>query len=222
VPDIFLILPVFYYNCKIKVGLWTYCRLWRCDFRLLPEDVRQPAFAVYIEVLLCQRISILTPDFSVNCTLRYGVNPHQHPSQIYITGGRKLPLDILNGSPGFINLLDALNGWQLVKELKQALGLPAACSFKHVSPAGMNVILDGLFVVKLHEICRGCCRDSLVERRSQALYGWWRHLVADALGCCLCSSKRLALFPTNPGLFISRNNRRWPNVVFWRFHQFVG
>lgn len=71
-------------------------------------------------------------------TLRYGMNPHQKPAQLYTTLS-KLPLTVVNGSPGFINLCDALNGWQLVKELKRALGLPAATSFKHVSPAGAAV-----------------------------------------------------------------------------------
>uniref|UniRef100_A0A4W3JDE5 Bifunctional purine biosynthesis protein ATIC n=1 Tax=Callorhinchus milii TaxID=7868 RepID=A0A4W3JDE5_CALMI len=70
--------------------------------------------------------------------LRYGMNPHQAPAQIY-TMRPKLPIKVLNGSPGFINLCDALNAWQLVKELKGALGLPAAASFKHVSPAGAAV-----------------------------------------------------------------------------------
>ncbi|XP_066492937.1 bifunctional purine biosynthesis protein ATIC [Tiliqua scincoides] len=70
--------------------------------------------------------------------LRYGMNPHQNPAQLY-TLRPKLPLSVLNGSPGFINLCDALNAWQLVKELKQALGIPAATSFKHVSPAGAAV-----------------------------------------------------------------------------------
>lgn len=71
-------------------------------------------------------------------TLRYGMNPHQKPAQIYTTGG-KLPITVMGGSPGFINLCDALNAWQLVKELKIALKLPAAASFKHVSPAGAAV-----------------------------------------------------------------------------------
>ncbi|RLU15031.1 hypothetical protein DMN91_012918 [Ooceraea biroi] len=71
-------------------------------------------------------------------TLRYGMNPHQKPAQIFTTL-EKLPLTVLNGSPGFINLCDALNGYQLVKELKSALSLPAATSFKHVSPAGAAV-----------------------------------------------------------------------------------
>lgn len=68
-------------------------------------------------------------------TLRYGMNPHQKPAQVYTMDAR-LPFQVLNGSPGYINLLDALNAWQLVKELKMALELPAAASFKHVSPAG--------------------------------------------------------------------------------------
>ncbi|XP_053973108.1 bifunctional purine biosynthesis protein ATIC [Hylaeus anthracinus] len=71
-------------------------------------------------------------------TLRYGMNPHQKPAQIFTTLD-KLPLSVVNGSPGFINLCDALNGYQLVKELKTALNLPAATSFKHVSPAGAAV-----------------------------------------------------------------------------------
>ncbi|NP_001076265.2 bifunctional purine biosynthesis protein ATIC [Danio rerio] len=70
--------------------------------------------------------------------LRYGMNPHQAPAQLYTTRPA-LPLAVLNGSPGFINLCDALNAWQLVRELKKALGLPAATSFKHVSPAGAAV-----------------------------------------------------------------------------------
>jgi len=71
-------------------------------------------------------------------TLRYGMNPHQKPAQLYTTENR-LPLTVVNGSPGFINLCDALNAWQLVKELREALQLPAATSFKHVSPAGAAV-----------------------------------------------------------------------------------
>ncbi len=70
--------------------------------------------------------------------LRYGMNPHQAPARIYINEGA-LPIEMLNGAPGYINLLDALNAWQLVRELKQATGLPAAASFKHVSPAGAAV-----------------------------------------------------------------------------------
>ena len=70
--------------------------------------------------------------------LRYGFNPHQKPARIYSTKG-KLPFRVVNGAPGYINMLDALNSWQLVKELKYALKMPAAASFKHVSPAGAAV-----------------------------------------------------------------------------------
>lgn len=70
--------------------------------------------------------------------LRYGMNPHQTPARVYVNSGA-LPITPLNGTPGYINLLDALNAWQLVRELKQAVGLPAAASFKHVSPAGAAV-----------------------------------------------------------------------------------
>ncbi|MCO5197553.1 MAG: phosphoribosylaminoimidazolecarboxamide formyltransferase [Anaerolineae bacterium] len=71
-------------------------------------------------------------------SLRYGCNPHQKPACVSIADG-PLPITVLNGTPGYINLLDALNAWQLVRELKQVLGLPAAASFKHVSPAGAAV-----------------------------------------------------------------------------------
>ena len=73
--------------------------------------------------------------------LKYGCNPNQKPSRIFMQDGRELPIEVLNGRPGFINFLDAFNSWQLVKELKEATGLPAAASFKHVSPAGAAVAL---------------------------------------------------------------------------------
>ena len=71
--------------------------------------------------------------------LKYGCNPNQKPSRIYMEDGSDLPVKVLNGKPGYINFLDAFNGWQLVKELKAATGLPSATSFKHVSPAGAAV-----------------------------------------------------------------------------------
>ena len=71
--------------------------------------------------------------------LKYGCNPNQKPSRIFMRDGSDLPITVLNGKPGYINFLDALNSWQLVKELKEATGLPAAASFKHVSPAGAAV-----------------------------------------------------------------------------------
>ena len=71
--------------------------------------------------------------------LKYGCNPNQKPSRIYMDDDRDLPIEVLSGRPGYINFLDAFNGWQLVSELKKATGLPAATSFKHVSPAGAAV-----------------------------------------------------------------------------------
>ncbi len=71
--------------------------------------------------------------------LKYGCNPNQKPSRIFMENGAELPIEVLNGKPGYINLLDAFNGWQLVRELKKATGLPSATSFKHVSPAGAAV-----------------------------------------------------------------------------------
>lgn len=71
--------------------------------------------------------------------LKYGCNPNQKPSRIFMGDGSELPIEVLNGRPGYINFMDAFNSWQLVKELKQATGLPSAASFKHVSPAGAAV-----------------------------------------------------------------------------------
>lgn len=73
--------------------------------------------------------------------LKYGCNPNQKPSRIFMQQG-ELPIEVLNGRPGYINFLDAFNSWQLVKELKEATGLPAAASFKHVSPAGAAVGIE--------------------------------------------------------------------------------
>ncbi|XOQ49104.1 MAG: phosphoribosylaminoimidazolecarboxamide formyltransferase [Eubacteriales bacterium] len=75
-------------------------------------------------------------------TLKYGCNPNQKPSRIFMKDGGDLPVKVLNGRPGYINFLDAFNSWQLVKELKEATGLPAAASFKHVSPAGAAVATE--------------------------------------------------------------------------------
>lgn len=74
--------------------------------------------------------------------LKYGCNPNQKPSKIFMKDGGELPIKVLNGKPGYINFLDAFNSWQLVKELKAATGLPAAASFKHVSPAGAAVATE--------------------------------------------------------------------------------
>ena len=77
--------------------------------------------------------------FCEELALKYGCNPNQKPSRIYMDDDRDLPIEVLSGRPGYINFLDAFNGWQLVRELKAATGLPAATSFKHVSPAGAAV-----------------------------------------------------------------------------------
>ena len=72
-------------------------------------------------------------------SLKYGCNPNQKPSRIFMQNGSDLPIQVLNGKPGYINFLDAFNSWQLVRELNTATGLPSAASFKHVSPAGAAV-----------------------------------------------------------------------------------
>lgn len=71
--------------------------------------------------------------------LKYGCNPNQKPARVFMENEAELPFTVLNGRPGYINLLDAMNSWQLVRELREATGLPAAASFKHVSPAGAAV-----------------------------------------------------------------------------------
>ena len=87
--------------------------------------------------------------------LKYGCNPNQKPSRIYMTDGSELPVTVLNGKPGYINFLDALNSIQLVQELKAALGLPAAASFKHVSPAGAALGLPLDDTLKKMYFCEG-------------------------------------------------------------------
>ena len=89
--------------------------------------------------------------------LKYGCNPNQKPSRIFMKDGSDLPIRVLNGKPGYINYLDAFNGWQLVTELKKATGLPAATSFKHVSPAGAAV---GLPLTEMdRKICQADAYD---------------------------------------------------------------
>ena len=89
--------------------------------------------------------------------LKYGCNPNQKPAKIFMNDNKDLPVTVLSGRPGYINFLDALNGWQLVKELKEATGLAAATSFKHVSPAGaaVGLPLDDV----LRKIGRASCRE---------------------------------------------------------------
>ena len=96
--------------------------------------------------------------------LKYGCNPNQKPSRIYMANGKDLPITVLNGKPGYINFLDAFNSWQLVKELKEATGKPCATSFKHVSPAGAAV------GEKLSDIeKKACCGDDIVGLDDSAI-----------------------------------------------------
>ena len=90
--------------------------------------------------------------------LKYGCNPNQKPSRIYMEEG-ELPIKVLNGKPGYINFLDAFNGWQLVKELKKATGLPAATSFKHVSPAGKENLLGRRYGYGVYSTCKCLCKS---------------------------------------------------------------
>ena len=86
--------------------------------------------------------------------LKYGCNPNQKPARVFMEKG-ELPFEVLNGRPGYINLLDAMNSWQLVRELREATGLPAAASFKHVSPAGAAVAVPLSPVLEKSIFCRG-------------------------------------------------------------------
>ena len=115
--------------------------------------------------------------------LKYGCNPNQKPSRIFMKDGGELPIEVLNGKPGYINFLDAFNSWQLVKELKEATGLPAAASFKHVSPAGTldRVLLSDVekkiyFVddLELSPIASAYARARGADRMSS--YGDWAAL----------------------------------------------
>lgn len=97
------------------------------------------AIASYFASQVPGAFPIATKVYEPQMTMKYGCNPHQKPATIYRSLGSKLPFTVINGTPGYINLLDACNAWQLVSELKQAVGLPAAASFKHCSPAGAAV-----------------------------------------------------------------------------------
>lgn len=115
--------------------------------------------------------------------LKYGCNPNQKPSKIFMEDGSDLPIEVLNGKPGYINFLDAFNSWQLVSELKKATGLPAAASFKHVSPAGVAVatelsdILKKIYFVddlELSPIASAYAKARGADRMSS--YGDWAAL----------------------------------------------
>ena len=118
--------------------------------------------------------------------LKYGCNPNQTPSRIFMQDGGELPIEVLNGRPGYINFLDAFNSWQLVKELKEATGLPAAASFKHVSPAGaalgipLSDVLKKIYFVEDMELSPIACayaRARGADRMSS--YGDWVALSDD-------------------------------------------
>ncbi len=107
--------------------------------------------------------------------LKYGCNPNQKPARVFMKEGGELPITVLNGRPGYINLLDALNGWQLVRELKTAVKLPAATSFKHVSPAGSAVGLP------LSELERKTCHVAETEVLSPLASAYARARGADRM-----------------------------------------
>lgn len=104
--------------------------------------------------------------------LKYGCNPNQKPAKIYMENSSDLPLEIINGKPGYINFLDALNSWQLVSEMKKSLGMCAATSFKHVSPTSASV------GTKLDEKLKKACFVDDIE-----------DLDSSALAMCICKSK---------------------------------
>merc|ERR1719473_2121377 len=95
--------------------------------------------STWMEKQVSQPPATHTVSFEVERPLKYGCNPHQLPAAVCAIGGSKLPFEVISGTPGYINLLDAVNAWQLVHELTKATGLPAAASFKHVSPAGAAI-----------------------------------------------------------------------------------
>ena len=132
--------------------------------------------------------------------LKYGCNPNQKPSRIFMKEGGELPITVLNGKPGFINFLDAFNSWQLVCELKAATGLPSAASFKHVSPAGAAVglplsdTLKKIYFVddlELSPLANAYARARGADRMSS--YGDWIALSEPAM--CPRQSSLPARYP---------------------------
>jgi len=128
--------------------------------------------------------------------LKYGCNPNQKPARIFMADGGELPLEVVNGRPGYINFMDALNSWQLVRELKEALDLPAAASFKHVSPAGAAVglplsdVLKKIYFVEDRELTPLACayaRARGADRMSS--FGDW---VALSEVCDAATAKLIA------------------------------
>ena len=127
--------------------------------------------------------------------LKYGCNPNQKPSRIYMNDGRELPIKVLCGRPGYINFLDAFNSWQLVKEIKEALGEPCAASFKHVSPTAAAIgkklsdkLKKSCFVDDIEGLDRCKCRFCLLQRLSRCRVRPRRS--AHAAGPELCSCRQ--------------------------------
>ena len=128
--------------------------------------------------------------------LKYGCNPNQKPSRIFMENGKDLPITVMNGKPGYINFMDAFNGWQLVRELKKATGLPAATSFKHVSPAGAAVglpLTDTLkkiyWVDDLGELSPLAC--AYARARGADRMSSYGDFVALSDKCDVCTAKML-------------------------------
>lgn len=128
--------------------------------------------------------------------LKYGCNPNQKPSRVFMENGSDLPIEVLNGKPGYINLLDAFNGWQLVRELKKATGMPAATSFKHVSPAGAAIgrpLSDTLkkiyFVDDLGELSPLAC--AYARARGADRMSSYGDFIALSDECDVCTAKMI-------------------------------
>ncbi len=132
--------------------------------------------------------------------LKYGCNPNQKPARLYMESGKELPFEVLNGRPGYINFLDALNGWQLVRELKQATGLPAAASFKHVSPSGAaigralpNDLKKSCFVDDVEDLDRSPIACAYARARGtdrMSSFGDWIALSDECDAICASLIKR--------------------------------
>ena len=135
--------------------------------------------------------------------LKYGCNPNQKPARIFIKDGSPLPIEILNGRPGYINFMDALNSWQLVKELKEATGLPAAASFKHVSPAGaavglpLNDTLKSIYFIPDGDLSPLACAYARARGADRLCsYGDW----AALSDICDADTARLLLAEVSDGV----------------------
>ena len=127
------------------------------DFSRSRWERRAPVWPFAGEYVILPQLNPPTIFPMKELALKYGCNPNQKPARIYMDNGAALPIEVLGGRPGYINFLDALNGWQLVRELKAATGLPAATSFKHVSPAAalrdLTIALITLKYTQSNSVC---------------------------------------------------------------------